>query len=165
MAKSFWLLGACLTATVDLAAQSAPLCLDPFGNSVPALPDPSIPDIAFATFRPGVGPVILYQPVVVTAPGPLRLFMYYHECAHHTLGHVLRQTQGLPTLPTSEVDADCASLVTLAGGGSLSLSGFAIIRQAFVGNPARPPLYPAGPVRVQLMDNCLQSRGIALPPP
>ncbi len=62
------------------ASQTPPVCLDPIGNVVPAYADFTIPDMAFATVRPPVGPVILYQPSLLTAHGLLQWFVYHHEC-------------------------------------------------------------------------------------
>ena len=163
--KSLFVAGAVLSLVArPVSAQTPPSCFDPLGNPVPAFPDPTIPDIAFATVRAPIGPVILYQPAVVTAPNALRYFIYFHECAHHALGDVLRQAQGFPPRPTQETDADCSSVVFLATNYGMTQTDFTLISNAFLPNPPRPPFYPAGPIRVQLMLSCLNQRGITLPP-
>jgi hypothetical protein len=163
-ARQLFALAIVVLATYSVVAQTPPPCRDPYGNLVPAYPDMSIPDGAMSTFRPGIGPVILYQPGIAFSPGALATFVYYHECGHHALGHVVRMAQGLPGPPSMEIDADCYSLTTLASLGWLNRRALTMIESGFYYNPARPPYYPAGPMRVAYMENCLRSRGIVLPP-
>ena len=153
-----------VTVAAVIAQPAPPPCRDPFGNIVPAFPDPTIPDGALSTFRPGVGPIILYQPGIAFTPGAFVTFVYYHECGHHALGHVVMMARGQRPPPSMEVDADCYALTTLVSLGWLNQRAFATIASGFYNNPPKPPYYPAGPWRVAYMNSCLQSRNIILPP-
>ncbi len=66
----------------------------------------------FATEREGK-PVILWnkktnQQLSTTD----QIFIYLHECAHHTLGHLYR----LPYTPTVELEADCWAIQLMVDG-------------------------------------------------
>ncbi|HET7433258.1 MAG TPA: hypothetical protein VFN10_00955 [Thermoanaerobaculia bacterium] len=151
-----------LATTTTLLAQTPGPCRDPFGNFVPAFANAYIPDVAIATWSPQTGPIIYYQPNVAFSPGAVSTFVYYHECGHHALGHVLGFSRGIPGPPSMEIDADCYAMATLAQLG-LTQRDFALIAGAFYYNPAKPPYYPDGPTRVAYMQACLRNRGIQLP--
>lgn len=74
------------------------------GRPIPSIPTPAIDDIAQARMDPAYGPVILYNPAIVNRARPeTRTFFYFHECAHHALGHTL----GFSHPETNEQQADC----------------------------------------------------------
>ena len=79
-------------------------CEDFRGRSVQTLQVSLRGDVGRATFISAV-PVIALDPVrLATLPGPMQIFFYSHECAHHVLAHIVN-----PTLD-SEREADCWSI-------------------------------------------------------
>lgn len=74
------------------------------GGMIPSVPDASLHDIAMARVDPRFGPLIIYNPYVVATSVPtVQLFFYYHECAHHVLGHTIGAGHPL----VNEQAADC----------------------------------------------------------
>lgn len=85
-----------------------------FGTPVASVADASVPDIAMARLDPAYGPLIIYNPYVVASSLPAtRVFFYYHECAHHVLGHTLGYALPL----TMEQQADCWAIRELVARG------------------------------------------------
>jgi hypothetical protein len=75
-------------------------------QSVPA----QIPDIAMATFQHGQ-PTIFVNPGVASFLSMLmRRFVYWHECAHHVLGHTAAAAMGVTRPYVDEQEADCWSI-------------------------------------------------------
>lgn len=85
------------------------------GNSQPvaSVQNTNINDIATAVIYNGA-PVIFYNPYVVSSVSPITArFFYFHECAHHVLGH----TVGMGYPLTNEQAADCWAIVNLVRSG------------------------------------------------
>jgi len=88
-------------------------------------------------------PLIILSPQYYqSAPQPVQLFFYAHECMHHALGHTLGNI-GV----TMEIDADCRGVGLLRAQGLITAQGAWTIAAYFENAPAMPPLYPAGPER------------------
>ena len=126
-------------------------CLDSGGAPV-AFSFGVINDIAKSSMGPS-GPIMVFSPAANTAPAPLLLFIYAHECGHHALGHIRLFVQGLTPPPTYEMDADCFASKTVRNQGLLNLQQIQFVASTFQNNPPMGP-YPAGPVRAQNIVNC-----------
>ncbi len=84
-------------------------CLDIRGRPVASIPNNNLNDVAVAMLSPNDEPLILYNPYTLSWLQPqTQQFFYYHECAHHALGHVFI------SIPTRrEQEADCWAMRTL----------------------------------------------------
>lgn len=103
-------------------------CVDYRGIPVASVMNPSVKDVAMATYGPNGAPLIVYNPYVLSwLSPPTRLFFYAHECAHHVLGHGVR---GHPL--KREQEADCWGIQQLAARNVLSDSDIAAIQQDIV---------------------------------
>jgi hypothetical protein len=61
-------------------------------SAIEEIPDPSLPDIAAVQYRPGNGPVIVYNPYLCQQAGrELCEFYRYHEYGHIALRHYDRK--------------------------------------------------------------------------
>lgn len=152
-----------LLPVVKVNAQGGfPPCTDPLGNPVPVVNSPGLQDVAYSTVQAGT-PVILVNPNLAMTPGSYQAFAFFHECAHHGLGHILMIAHGQNPPMSAEVDADCVSIVQLAQMG-LTNRDLIQIQQRMIPSPGGGR-YPAGPVRANLLVTCLQSHGITNLPP
>jgi hypothetical protein len=90
-------------------------CVDFRGFPVASILNPAVPDVATAGWAPNGAPVIQYNPhVLARLSPPTRVFFYAHECAHHVLGH------GIRNIPfQQEQEADCWAIRTLVARGAL----------------------------------------------
>ncbi len=87
-------------------------CLDRRGRSIEGVVNNQLGWAGTATMREG-RPVILWnEKALGTASGPMRLFVYLHECAHHALGHLWK----LPSARNEE-EADCWAYQLIVDGG------------------------------------------------
>ena len=88
-------------------------CYSPIGM-IPSIADPNLRDVAMAMVHPQGGPLIVYNPYAVAMSDPaVQQFFYYHECAHHVLGHTI----GAGHPMTNEQAADCWAVRELVGRG------------------------------------------------
>ena len=86
-------------------------CLDIRGMAVASIPNNNLNDVAMAVLSPKDEPVIIYNPLALSWSQPqTRLFFYYHECAHHALGHVFISLLGLIELFRQMVETYKAKL-------------------------------------------------------
>ncbi len=104
LAVTFFALSPAISAQVTFDG-----CLDIRGMPVASIPNNNLSDVAMAVLSPKDEPVIIYNPLALSWSQPqTRLFFYYHECAHHALGHVFI------SLPLRrEQEADCWAIQTL----------------------------------------------------
>ena len=87
-------------------------CVDRFGRPIEGVVDNQLGWAGTAAMRAG-RPVILWnEKWLGSASGPMRLFVYLHECAHHALGHLWK----LPSARNEE-EADCWAYQLLVDGG------------------------------------------------
>ena len=104
---------ALMTVAMTATAHAQPTyegCTDPMsGRLIPSIPSMAVNDIAIAVRSPQ--PAIVYNPQITHAVSPqTRVFFYWHECAHHQLGHTLGA--GHPRM--NEQSADCWAIRRLA---------------------------------------------------
>ena len=113
--------------------------------------NPSVQDVAVATYAPNGAPVIIYNPNIVNwLSPPTRLFFYTHECAHHVLGHGVR---GHPL--TREQEADCWGIQQLVSRGVLSDADVSSIQQDIARFGRGDWSHVPGPVRAINLRACL----------
>lgn len=100
-------------------------CIDFRGLPVASVMNPSVQDVAMATYAPNGAPIIVYNPYIVSwLSPPTRLFFYAHECAHHVLAHGVR---GHPLV--REQEADCWGVQQLVSKGLLSDEDLSAVQQ------------------------------------
>lgn len=111
---------AVVAMTTSLTTHTRSACAEPClagGESIPSLPSTAIPDVAMATMDNGQ-PVNLVNPAVAPFLSPLfARWVYWHECAHHVLGHVAGGAVGFSRPYVDEQEADCWSIRKLASEG------------------------------------------------
>ncbi|OYX31031.1 MAG: hypothetical protein B7Y99_11110 [Caulobacterales bacterium 32-69-10] len=122
------------------------------GRPVPSIPDPSLNDIAMAGISPVYGPMILYNPAIVNrARAETRTFFYYHECAHHALGHTL----GFAHPQASEQQADCWAVRELFGRRLFNPAQLRVVQDEVATSPGDRTHLP-GPTRAMNLYACLE---------
>lgn len=110
-------------------------------------------NVAIAARLRGSGqPIIAYNPTAMSRLHPItRIYVYYHECAHHVLGH----TSGHRP-PTREADADCWAIKYMARRGLLNWRGLRHIQRDII-NSRGSHVHLAGRHRASLLAGCLRS--------
>jgi len=117
-------LAAFLTAPAALAqAPRYPTCYDANGYEVTYRPDRTINDVAISLILPNGFPAVVWNPIVTAKLRPETVeFFYYHECAHHQLGHALGTYR-----PGMEIAADCHAFNTMADAGLMPFSKYTVL--------------------------------------
>ncbi len=99
-----------------------PLCRTPDGRVPQISNNPGSLHRAYAAMRGGQ-PVIVFNPRRMADLQPItRVWVYYHECAHHALGH----SSGNRAL-TRENDADCWAIRAMRHRGLLTKAHYRVI--------------------------------------
>jgi hypothetical protein len=99
-------------------------------------------------------PIIAYNPDAMRRLHPItRIYVYYHECAHHVLGHSAGHRP-----PTLEADADCWAIAYMVRRGLLDRRGLRVIQRDIV-HSRRDALHLPGPARASLLAGCYRSAG------
>ncbi len=125
-------------------------CVDRLGRPIEGVVDNQLGWAGTAAMREG-RPVILWnEKALGTASGPMRLFVYLHECAHHALGHLWK----LPSARNEE-EADCWAYRLLVDGGiARGRHVAAIERQARTSRG--DDIHLGGEARVRSLRRCLR---------
>jgi hypothetical protein len=90
-------------------------CRDRADRPIPGIVDNTIAYAGTATFRNGQ-PVILWNRKTNRHLSPTeQLFIYLHECAHHTLGHLYHPSPDVQ----QELEADCWSIQRMLDGSMI----------------------------------------------
>jgi hypothetical protein len=116
MPRLLVLIGLLFSTSIGGLAAQVPFeaCLDRHEHLIPGIVDNSIGWAAVATYRDG-GPVIVWNAKEdERIPRVEQLFIYLHECAHHTLGHLWKEVG-----PKSELEADCWAIQLMVDGGMI----------------------------------------------
>jgi hypothetical protein len=105
-----------LIPPLSLAAQVPfDACRDRQDHVIQGVVDNDMPYAGMATEQDGK-PVILWNrktnQLLSTTE---QIFIYLHECAHHTLGHLYRR----PYTPAIELEADCWAIQLMVDGGMI----------------------------------------------
>lgn len=132
-----------------------PLCRTPDGRAPMVMNDPASLHRAYAAMRGG-RPVVVFNPNKMTDLQPItRIWVYYHECGHHALGH----TSGNRAV-TRENDADCWAIRAMRYRGILTRERYRVIladmhRVYRRGGDVHLP----GHLRAEHLDQCLRTTG------
>lgn len=131
-------------------------CRDAAGARVVAFNSTKLHNVGMAGRLKG-RPVILFNPLVLSRFRPVtRTFWYYHECAHHALGHSLGHR------PMSrERDADCWAIRQMKARGLLTAAKLRTIQQDLQPLNGDGQLYLPGPQRAALVGYCATGRRTA----
>lgn len=118
-----------ISLTMHARSARAEQCLAG-GMPIQSVPSTAIPDVAMATMYNGQ-PVILVNPTVAPFLSPMfAKWVYWHECAHHVLGHVAAGAMGFRRPYVDEQEADCWSIRKLVSDGLSSADVDAIQAEA-----------------------------------
>jgi hypothetical protein len=136
------------------------------GYPVATISDYSIPDIAVARIEGG-RPVIRTNPQVLAwMQRPTRIFFYFHECAHHVLGH----TFAGPSM-SREQEADCWAIRQLRASGSFGPREITVVQNDLAQFGRGDWTHLPGPYRAINLQACLSGSQTSsagnpyLPPP
>lgn len=141
------------------SGQSFTGCFDFRGIPVATYMDPQLNDAAFATLAANGAPVILVNPAVMSRFSPLtQQWVYFHECGHHALAHVIRN---IPF--AQEQEADCFGIITFVQQGATHAAVQQVQWELSRLGPGDRTHLP-GPARAFNLPYCLASAGI-IPPP
>lgn len=98
---------------------------------------------------PGV--LIINPRLLNRMPETVRIFVYYHECGHHSIG-------------SSELGADCWAVKRGVNEGWLDRAGLRQVCRSF-GNMPRTPTHPSSRSRCRSLDRCYARALAAKAPP
>jgi hypothetical protein len=129
------------------------VCQDRQGNVIPGVVDNSLPYAGVATEQSG-RPVILWNRKSNAVLSPTeQIFIYLHECAHHTLGHLYRQ----PYTPAVELEADCWAIQLMVDGGMIKGRHLELLERSR--RTVRGDAYHlGGEAHIQSLQRCLDIR-------
>jgi hypothetical protein len=131
------------------------LCRTPDGRTPAIMNNPGSLHRAYAAMRNGQ-PVIVFNPRRMADLSPItRVWVYYHECAHHALGHTVGNR-----LATRENDADCWAIRAMRYRGILTAAHYRVIKADMhrvyrQGGDVHLP----GHLRAEHLDLCLRTTG------
>jgi hypothetical protein len=128
-------------------------CLDRQGQVIPGVVDNTMPYAGVATEQNGK-PVILWnQKTNQLLSTTEQIFVYLHECAHHTLGHV----RGDSYTPAVELEADCWAIQLMVDGGMIKGRHLAELERSR--RMMRGDAYHlGGKAHIQSLERCLEIR-------
>lgn len=132
-----------------------PLCRTPHGRLAQIKNNPGSLHRAYAAMRNG-GPVIVFNPRRMAQLSPItRIWVYYHECAHHALGHTVGNR-----VVTRENDADCWAIRAMRYRGLLTAARYRLIKADMHRVYRRGgPVHLPGHLRAEHLDLCLKTTG------
>ncbi len=129
-------------------------CRDIRGIAVASVANSAIADVAKAALAPDGTPVISYNPAVLSWLQPqTRVFIYFHECAHHALGHTFGTTHPL----SMEQAADCWGICTAVKQGQLSSADIGVVQSDIARIGVADWTHLPGPQRAINLQSCLAS--------
>lgn len=128
-------------------------CRDANGERVLAVSTRRLNNVGMAGRVRG-RPVMLFNPVIMRRFQPAtRTFWFYHECAHHVLGHSLGHR------PISrERDADCWAIRQMKRRGLLTAAKLSTIKRDLYSLNGDGYLYLPGPQRAAHVGYCATGR-------
>lgn len=128
-------------------------CRDAAGTRVVAVQTTSLRNVGMAGRMHG-RPVILLNPNILRRFRPItRTFWFYHECAHHALGHSL----GFRPM-SRERDADCWAIRQMRRRGLLTAASLRTIQRDLSRLNGDGYLYLPGPQRAAYVRSCANGR-------
>ena len=135
------------------AAGSFDRCFDPQGRPVVVFASHKVKraNVAIATRARDGRPIIAYNKAAMNRFHLItRVYIYYHECAHHVLGH---SSGNRPH--TREADADCWAIRYMARRGLLTWRGLRWI-QADLARTGGSRVHPPGSQRAAYAERCFR---------
>ncbi|HEU5153616.1 MAG TPA: hypothetical protein VFU03_02680 [Gemmatimonadales bacterium] len=145
-------LSALLVCTVAGAANAQNLCVDRSGRPISEIVDKSLTSAGGAVLRNGERLILWNQTAASKSSETGQLFLYLHECAHHTLGHVYKS----PNLRW-ELEADCWAFQLLAEGGLVKNRRLIEFERDLAATPG-DALHLGGEVLMDSLQRCLTIR-------
>ena len=144
-----------LATGVSWAAAQVPFnaCLDRNGKVIPGVADNKMEWAGVATVQDGA-PVILWNYKQNRhLPQAEQVFIYLHECAHHTLGHLYRSSVD----PAGELEADCWAIQLMVDGGMIKGRHLEVLERSR--RHVRPDAtHLGGDAHIQSLTRCLEMR-------
>ena len=143
-----------------LAGVAAPLaaqvpydaCTDRRGRPIEGVVRNDLGWAGTAAMREGRAVIFWNEKALGTAPAPMRLFVYLHECAHHALGHLWK----MPAAALEE-EADCWAYQLLVDGGIARGRHIEVIERE-ARRSVGDDLHLGGEERVESLRRCLRAR-------
>ena len=146
-------LSICLAPSAAASQVSYEGCYVGRGYPVASVEDSGLRDVAMARVEPGVGPVIYYNPRVLAMLSPqTRIFFYFHECAHHVLGHTIGSSHPLQV----EQQADCWAIRSLVATGRMSRYDVDVVQGELSRSGEGDWTHLPGPARAINLVRCLE---------
>ena len=136
------------------AAGSFDRCFDPQGRPVVVFASQKVKrsQVAIATRAPDGRPIIAYNKAAMRRFHLItRVYIYYHECAHHVLGH---SSGNRPV--SRESDADCWSIRYMARRGLLNRRGLRWIQADLARTGGGDRVHPPGSQRAAYAERCFR---------
>jgi hypothetical protein len=134
-------------------------CRDRTGGVIKAqiAPDEVGRFAAMATWKEGQR-VILWRPSAFNGLSDVaRVFVYLHECAHHTLHHVDHIALSLDESARQEQEADCWAIQTMVEGEMIGTRGLETIREEWK-NSEGDVIHQSGEVLLRSLEACLRAK-------
>jgi hypothetical protein len=140
-----------------------PACRVQGGKAIPIIISSNFPSFAAAAYTPKTGPVIVINPDVAGEFSDMfNMWVYFHECGHHTLGHLAPENLGLPKIGSvqkkKEMNADCWGMRMAVKLGYIKTGAdFNSVAAQMAGWPEDPE-HPSGLKRIQNLRICLGAK-------
>jgi hypothetical protein len=128
-------------------------CLDRQGQVIPGMVDNDMPYAGTAGERDGRPVIFWNQKGNQLLSTTEQIFIYLHECAHHTLGHLYLR----PYTPAVELEADCWAIQLMVDGGMIKGRHFVVLersRRRMRGDD----YHLGGEAHIQSLQRCLDVR-------
>jgi len=142
------LLACALASTAHAQSQ----CVDPSGRPISEIIDNSLTSAGGAVLRNGERLILWNQTAASKSSETGQLFLFLHECAHHTLGHVYKS----PNVRW-ELEADCWAFQLLAEGGLVKNRRLVEFERDLAATPG-DALHLGGEVLLDSLQRCLSIR-------
>lgn len=143
----------CSAHAQTIIAGDTVYCNDVYGVPVVTISAPHLNDIGMARIEfNGARVIYLNSNILYTLPHYIQLFWYFHECAHHALGH----TYGF-NVSTRENEADCWAIRFGRNFGWLSRKMLLQMDRFFISQPGTPWGHLPGPLRLENFHYCYNS--------
>jgi hypothetical protein len=105
--KFYFLVFAIFALEVN-ASETFKGCIDPLGRPVQTVYDNNFPNMGFAKFTPANKSIIIINNNAISSLSTaMQNFIYWHECSHISLGHLVKQTR---SAMIEEQEADCGAI-------------------------------------------------------
>ena len=143
-----------MTPQVASAAGSFDRCFDPQGRPVVVFASQKVKpsQVAIAGRARDGRPIIAYNKAAMKQFHLItRVYIYYHECAHHVLGH---SSGNRPV--TRESDADCWAIRYMARRGLLNWRGLRWVQKDLSRFGSGDRVHPPGSQRAAYAERCFR---------